>query len=140
MVSIRRSYGPVSDASETGTVQSQCRICSKAGTLSASRHQGGNTNPASFRCRVTIAARPEPALDWGRRSNGPRGFIMNADARPPLREQALVLEVIVQMCDELPVAVPDQRRPALISAKHMLRRLAPAPMWDVGIDVRPEAI
>ena len=65
---------------------------------------------------------------------------MNEDARALLREQALVLEVIVQMRDELPVAVPNEGRPPLASAEHMLRRLAPAPMWDVGIDISPEAI
>jgi hypothetical protein len=65
---------------------------------------------------------------------------MKEDTRALLGEQPLVLEVIVQMRDELPVAVPDQRRPALASAEHMLRGLALAPMWDVGIDIGPEAI
>src|SRR5208282_5921366 len=55
------------------------------------------------------------------------------------REQALVLEIVVEMGDEFAVAVPDLRRHAAV-AEHALGRLAPARMRHGGIDVGPEAV
>src|SRR6266849_1159792 len=57
-----------------------------------------------------------------------------------LREQPLILEVVVEMGDELAVAVPDQRRAPLVGTEHALGRLAPTRGWHVRVDVGPESI
>src|SRR5260370_21034609 len=55
-------------------------------------------------------------------------------------EEALLSEALVQVGDELAVAVPDQRRDALVGAEHALGGLAPARMRHLGVHVGPEAV
>src|SRR5215472_671535 len=55
-------------------------------------------------------------------------------------EEALLFEAVVEVSDELAVAVPFERGPPLVGAEHSLARLAPARMRHLGVDVRPEAV
>src|SRR6516162_8838943 len=55
-------------------------------------------------------------------------------------EQALFFEPVIEMSDELPVAVPFERRDPLVGAEHPLGGLAPARMGHLRIDVCPEAV
>src|ERR1043166_8235499 len=56
------------------------------------------------------------------------------------RPQALAVEPLVEIRDVFPVAVEQQRRPALAEPDQLLGRLAPARMRHLGIDVGPEAV
>src|SRR5437764_7760416 len=55
-------------------------------------------------------------------------------------EQPLFFQPVVEVGDELAVAVPFEGGPALVGAEHAFGRLAPAWMRHLGVDVGPEAV
>src|SRR5262245_11873150 len=56
------------------------------------------------------------------------------------RPQALFLEPLVEVGNVFAITVEQQRRLALAGADELFRRLAPAWMRDLRIDVGPEAV
>src|SRR5215471_16540767 len=55
-------------------------------------------------------------------------------------EEALFFQPVVEVRDELAITIPFDGRYALIGPEHAFRRLAPARVRDIGIDVCPEAV
>src|SRR5690606_26759394 len=58
----------------------------------------------------------------------------------PSRKELLARHILIQIGDEFSVAVINLRRDPLPAADVAFRRLRPARMRDLGIDVGPEAI
>src|SRR5262245_50836800 len=56
------------------------------------------------------------------------------------RPEAFFLQALVEMCDEVAVAVEDQSWPALAGADEFLLRLTPTRVRNLGIHVRPETV
>src|SRR5260370_5784776 len=57
-----------------------------------------------------------------------------------LKEKPLALQPIIEVGDELAVAVPFQGRPPLVGAEHPLGRLTPARLRHLRVDLGPEAV
>src|SRR5246127_4147779 len=57
-----------------------------------------------------------------------------------LKEKPLTLQPIIEVGDELAVAVPFQGRHPLVGAEHPLGRLTPTRVRHLGVDIGPEAV
>src|SRR5690606_37103922 len=90
------------------------------------------------RARADVARARSPRAAFARRDSS--CLMLKRDERAPLHEQALAPHVLVEIGDELGVAVEELGRDPLAGADDLLGRLAAARMRHLGIAVGPEAV